>query len=138
MSVLERAAEFLEDKTQALSGRQFAYGNPEVDGVCDPPTQAGIDPDKEYEEGNPWYSRVAEQYDTNVRMKLWEQQGNDYDEVPDNPDRWLINNTDLNEGVIDEELARECWLMAAECQESMNKGVSEGTEVARELGWLEE
>jgi len=121
--------ESIRHGTISMSDEPVAFGEYEVDGVGSPAQQAGYD--GMYDE-NPWYERLEDQYDTYARMLLWESRGNDYDEVPDNPDHWLSENTDLDEGTIPAWLARTAWFKAWDAQDADE----EAKDVAEVLGWL--
>lgn len=116
------------------STREVAFGNYEVDGVGSPVKQAGF---ADMFEDNPWYARIDDQFDTYVRMHLYEERGHDYNELRDPPNKALIEECpELDEGTIPEPLARRLWFKAAEAQQGMNNIDGEGYEVAEELGWL--
>lgn len=123
--------------TQKTKQRErFAFGASRVDDIPCPATAAGLDPSAESKHGRPGPGRIAEQYDVYVRMELFERDGGDYSEIPDNPD-WHLREKlrpDLAEGTVDADLARECWARAREAQDEWHASEA-GDEVAEKLGW---
>lgn len=112
-----------------MSEDHFAYGENCVNGVECPASKAGFPPGEQENRG---YSRVADQFDTLVRMELYD---GDYSELSDPPDLNLRKKRPLlEEGTIHEELAEEIWMKAIEAQDE-TKSVEAGKRVANELGW---
>lgn len=115
-----------------MSERLFAFGTNETEKAACPATTAGYNPTEHFS-NDPWYSRIADQYDLYVALDLFEMCGGDIADLNDAAIHYDLRERGFDQGVVPEHIARRCWRRAWEVQAADH----EGLDVEEALGWVE-
>lgn len=124
--------------------RTFAYGRNEHWECSCPASVAGLEPgsaeaenvEAEHFHGQNAFGNIASQYDTYAGITMFESEGYDTDDLSD-PIQNALFDANVSVGVVDESVARECWMKAIDAQSDTPAGDA-GRLVAYRLGWIDE
>jgi len=114
--------------------RQFAYGKNQVEDCNCPASQAGFEPVGD-DKPELRFGEIADQYDNYVALELFKRDGGNIENLKETEIYSSLSFRGYLPGVVDEEIARECWMKAIEAKSDSPSAARAGKKVAKELGW---